>query len=181
MISSLQGEKIYLRPLNLKDANHYYKWVKDKEVILYSLGRWLIPYTKKQIQEWLQETIDDKSVLNLGIVEKETNKLIGHTGICSISKTNNSGEYFILIGDKNSWGKGYGTEVTKLVVDYGFKVLKLHRIMLTVSDVNIGAVKVYEKAGFIKEGIMRDASFRNNKYHNKIVMSILENEWKQLI
>lgn len=178
MIPPLQGEKIYLRALNLNDANDYYKWVKDKEVILYSLGRWLKPHTKKQIQEWLQETINDKSVLNLGIVEKETNKLIGHAGISSLSKTNNSGEYFILIGDRNSWGKGYGTEVTKLVVGYGFKVLKLHRIMLTVSDVNIGAVKVYEKSGFIKEGIMRDASFRNGKYHNKIVMSILDDEWK---
>lgn len=172
------GQLVYLRPLGLGDVDAYAVWVKDREVVKYSLSKWQKDYSKSQMEDWLSRTIGDESAVNFAIVEKSTDRLIGHAGICQLSKTNNSGEYFILIGDKNVWGKGYGTEVTKLVVEYGFKKLGLHRIMLTVTDLNVGAVRVYTKAGFKTEGIMRDAAYRDGKYHNKIVMGVLEFEFR---
>lgn len=172
------SDHVLLRQLAIADTDTYYAWVKDPEVVKYSLSKWLKRYTKAEIEAWLRKTLADENTLNWGIVEKTSKNLIGHAGIAGIHKGNNSGEYFILIGDRNSWNKGYGTEVTKLIVDYGFKELKLHRIMLTVSDVNIGAVKSYKKAGFVEEGVMREASMRDGKFHDKIVMAILDREWE---
>lgn len=173
----IRGELITLMPLKPEEYDYFFKWFKDKEAIRYSLGRWQKKHSRLQIKQWLEETIKDPSVVNFGIVEILTNTLIGYAGISGISKTSNSGEYFIFIGDKECWGRGYGTEVTKLVVDYGFKKLKLHRISLTVSEPNIGGLKAYTRAGFKEEGVLRDAAFRDGEYHNKIVMSILSRDW----
>ena len=168
---------INLAELKETDFEVFYRWFSDKEAIRYSLSKWQKKHSKKKIKHWLENTIKDKNTVNFGIIELSTKKLIGYAGISGISKLSNSGEYFIFIGDKNSWRKGYGTEVTRLVVNYGFRKLHLHRISLTVSEPNIGGVKAYTKAGFKKEGILRDAAFRDGEYHNKIVMSILDSEW----
>lgn len=177
-MTSLHGNLIHLTNLGISDYKCFHKWFSDKKAVHYSLSRWQKKHTPEQIKQWLIESLNDKTVANFGIVENSTNKLIGYAGISGINKSSNSGEYFIFIGDKNTWGKGYGTEVTKLVVNFGFKKLKLHRIFLTVSEPNIGGVKAYTNAGFKKEGILRDAAFRNGEYHNKIVMSVLSSEWE---
>ncbi len=167
------SEILSFRELVASDADDFFSWLTDYEVVKYSLSSFLKLKTKADVEVWLADVIADQSVLSLAVVRKESNKLIGYAGISSISKTNQSGEYYILIGDKKSWNHGYGTEVTKCIVEYGFSVMKLHRIQLTVSDHNIGAVKAYEKAGFVREGVLRDAAFRDGKFHNKIVMSVI--------
>jgi RimJ/RimL family protein N-acetyltransferase len=143
------------------------------------MGMLIFPFSKVETQEWLERTIHDKQVLSLGIVDKASDQLIGYAGITSISNINRSGEYYLFIGNKGSWGKGRGTEVTRLIVNYGFRSLNLHRIMLTVFASNIAGIKVYTKAGFKEEGVMRQANYRDGKYHDVIVMSILRPEWEQ--
>jgi RimJ/RimL family protein N-acetyltransferase len=174
----LAGEKVLLRSLELDDLNLFWGWFADREVINYSLGTWLFPWSKSETENWLQQTLRDKETLTLGVVEKATGKLIGYAGISSVSRVNHSGEYYIFLGDKGSWGKGYGTEVTQLIVHYGFASLNLHRIMLTVSALNIGGVKAYTRAGFQQEGVLREASFRDGAYHDKLVMALLRSEWE---
>lgn len=176
----INGSLVKLKPLSIKDSDLFSTWVRDREVTKYSLSKWLKKYSKNQIKEWLQSIINNKKSVNFGIVEKYSNNLIGYAGIANLNKKYKSGEYFIFIGNKSAWGKGYGTEVTKLIVEHGFKRLKLHRIQLTVSEPNIAGIKAYLKAGFKQEGIMRDAVMRDGKYHNKIIMSMLEDEWKKL-
>ncbi len=105
--------------------------------------------------------------------------MIGYAGLASLSATNQSGEYFIFIGEKVHWGKGVGTAVTKQVLALGFTVHRLNRIMLTVSESNIGGIKAYSNAGFVVEGRLRAACFRNGLFHDKIVMSVLKAEWQQ--
>lgn len=165
--------KITFRPLNIVDAELFYDWLSDYEVIRYSQSRFLKKQTKVVVKAWLSDIIRSSDGYTTGIVDTDSSKLIGYAGITNLSKQNKSGEYFILIGDKNYWSKGYGTEVTKHIIDHGFTVLGLHRIQLTVSSINVGGVKAYKRAGFKKEGILRDACFRDGKYHDKIIMSIL--------
>lgn len=88
-----------------------------------------------------------------------------------------SGEYFIFIRDKTYHGKGVGTFVTKQIVKLGFEDLGLNRIMLTAFEKNIGAIKAYTKADFKIEGVMRKAFYRDDEFNNKIIMSILKEEW----
>jgi len=174
----LAGHRGSLRSLELSDLNALWTWFADREVVRYSLSLWLFPYSRHETQTWLEKTIHDKQTLTLGIVERTSAALIGFAGIAGISLINRSGEYFILIGNKDWWSKGYGTEVTKLIVEYGFATLNLHRIALTVSDINSGGVKAYERAGFTMEGVLRQACYRDGQYHDKLIMSILHPEWQ---
>lgn len=169
---------IRLKALSRKDVFPFYNWINDDEVIKYSLSLFDKINTEKEIENWFTELIKDKKSVNLGIFLSSTNELIGYAGICDISETNKSGEYFIFIGKKEFWGKGIATEVTKKILKVGFSDYNLHRIMLTVSEPNIGGSKAYEKAGFKLEGKLREAAFRDNEFHNKIIMSILKSEWE---
>ncbi|CAB1256741.1 N-acetyltransferase GCN5 [Vibrio cholerae] len=74
-------------------------------------------------------------------------------------------------------GKGLGTEVTRLVTNYGFRELGLHRIELTAYCDNVAAIKAYEKAGYQHEGIKRESGYRNGRFMDKVQMSVLSREW----
>ncbi len=89
----------------------------------YSLSTWQFPTSRWETHQWLERTLRDKQTLTLGIVEQTTQQLIDYGGIAAISSINRSGEYYILIGERASWGKGYGTEATKLIIAHGFKAL----------------------------------------------------------
>ncbi|MBI9056184.1 MAG: GNAT family N-acetyltransferase [Labilibaculum sp.] len=166
---------ITLRPLTIENLPSFYNWIRDEEAIFYSLSIFQKMKTDQQIEDWFINTINNKKNSNHGIFVDDV--FVGYAGICGISTTNKSGEYFIFIGDKDYWGKGVGTEVTKQIVKIGFEELNLNRIMLTVSVPNKGGVKAYERAGFVLEGRFREAAFRNGQYHDKLVMSILKSEY----
>lgn len=168
---------IDLLPLSNENVQSFYKWINDEEVIKYSLSYFSRIKTIEEIDKWFIEMLNEKNSLNLGIYLKNSCELIGYAGISKISETNKSGEYFIFIGDKNYWGKGIGSDVTNKVIEIGFKNLDLNRIMLTVSEQNIGGLKAYKRAGFTIEGRLRQACLRNGAFHDKIVMSILKAEW----
>ena len=85
------------------------------------------------------------------------------------------------IGEVFARGMGYGGIATKEIMRYGFDVLRLHRIFLTVMSDNVPAIKYYEKAGFIREGVMREYYYRDDKYVDVIIMSILKWKWEELV
>ncbi len=169
-----------LKPLDPSDVKYFYQWLNDDEAIQYSLSLFQKINSEKEINNWFVNSVlikGDKT-LNLGIYLDNGNKLIGYTGLCNISKENRSGEYFIFIGDKNMWGRGIGTLITKQILKIGFKNFNLNRIYLTVSELNTAGLKAYQKAGFVFEGRLREANFRKGKFHDKIIMSVLKSEWK---
>ena len=168
---------IELKPLSKENITPFFNWLKDEEVIKYSLSAFQKFMDEGDIEKWFSTLLSNTLDLTLGIFLLSDGSLIGYAGICTISATNKSGEYFIFIGDKNHWGKGIGAKVTREVIKYGFEKLNLHRIMLTVSEPNIGGVRAYEKAGFKMEGRLRQACYRDGAYHDKIIMSMLKGEF----
>jgi RimJ/RimL family protein N-acetyltransferase len=168
---------VKLAPLQPEHVAHFYGWLRDPEVIEYSLSAFQAMRTREQIDQWFAATLQQPNCLNLGIYLAETNVLIGYAGISGISTTNHSGEYFIFIGEKAWWGKGVGTAVTQQIVTIGFATYPLNRVMLTVSELNTGGVKAYTKAGFVVEGRLRQAACRRGVFHDKLVMSVLKEEW----
>ncbi len=176
----LKGKLVNYRPLEIGDSESFVKWCRNRDAVRYSLSWFQTPKSNQDFKDWLVSINGSNKNINLGICCGNTGQLIGYAGFAGISPLNQSGEYFIFIGDSEYWGKGIGTEVTKTITDYGFNTLGLHRIFLTVSELNQGAVKAYENAGYIKEGLLRDAAFRDGKFHNKILMSVLSSEWKNV-
>jgi RimJ/RimL family protein N-acetyltransferase len=169
---------IQLKPLTEVHLEPFLNWLRDEEVIKYSLTAFQGFTSDNDIRSWYSTLLSNDKDFIRGIFLSSNDTLVGYTGICNISKVNRSGEFFIFIGDKSHWGKGIGTQVTKDILEFGFQELNLNRIMLTVSAPNNGGIRAYEKAGFKKEGIMRNACFRDGEFHDKIMMSILKDEWE---
>ncbi|ENM5935919.1 GNAT family N-acetyltransferase [Vibrio mimicus] len=167
----------YLRSLDMGDAEAFYSWSRDREVTLYSLSSYAYPQSKSDIEKWLLSINSSAKNVSFGICNKDDERLIGYAGLSSISTLNRSAEYFILIGEKDCWGKGIGTSVTQVVTDYAIRTLGLHRVQLTASILNQGAIKAYSKAGYRHEGVMRQSGFRNGEFVDKVLMSVLSTEW----
>ncbi|MGC5019555.1 GNAT family N-acetyltransferase [Micromonospora sp. DT47] len=85
-------------------------------------------------------------------------------------------ELDISLGEKVCWGRGYGTEAMRLICRYGFDKMRLHRISLWVADENAAAIRVYTKVGFVEEGRARESFRRDGRWHDMIMMGLLEGE-----
>ena len=115
-----------------------------------------------------------------GIVDKETDKLIGNCGLNAINTLHRKASFGIFIGDQNYWNKGFGTEATKLVLDYAFNILNLHNIQLEVFSFNKRAINSYQKAGFKTIGRRREAIILAGEKYDEIYMDILADEFESI-
>jgi RimJ/RimL family protein N-acetyltransferase len=172
----LIGDRIYLRPLDTEtDLDRCLRWINDPEVLA-TLGR-RQPMGRVAEKEWLQGQYKNDSHMTLAIVLKDGDRHIGNCGFNEIDYVNRNAVFGILIGEKDVWGRGYGPDAARLILQHGFEELGLHRIGLEVYSLNPRAIRAYEKAGFVREGTLRESYFRHGQFHDTIVMSILESEW----
>lgn len=104
---------IKLARMQPEESACFYPWIGDPDVIRYSLSAFQTLQTPAQIDAWFAATLQEQKSLNLGIYLQETNALIGYADLANLSAVNQSGEYFIFIGEKAYWGRGVGTAVTK--------------------------------------------------------------------
>lgn len=169
----IKGQAVTLRSLDAEDAEVFYLWSQDREVTQFSVSSYAFPQAQSEICAWLNKVNQDSKSVMFGICCIKTGKLVGYTGLVSISQINRSAEYFILIGDKHYWGKGVATNVTQLVTAYAFRDLGLHRLELTAFVDNKAAIRAYENAGYQHEGIKRQAGFRHGGFYDKVQMSVL--------
>ena len=109
------------------------------------------------------------------ICETATDRPVGSVYIRDIDKTHQKAEYGIFIGEPQARGKGYGTAAAQLMIKYCFEELQLHRLFLRVYAENIQAIRSYEKAGFVKEAHLREDVCIDGKYHDIVLMGILNN------
>jgi RimJ/RimL family protein N-acetyltransferase len=169
------GERLYLRPLEPTQDNHLYStWLNDQEIRRYFS---VFPTSDARGKERLENLYKSFGHIIFGVVRKEDNELIGLVGLKDIHQLNQSSEFYVIIGSPSAWGKGYGTEATKLMIEYGFMELNLNRIQTQDMEENIGGWRADEKAGFKYEGTIREAIFRFGKYHDVRIYSILRHEY----
>jgi len=167
------GKKCYLSPINVNDVEKFTEWLNDLELTVnFTSFDKMINVANEKI---LLEKISVEH--NYSIIEKETDELLGNCGFFDIDYLNQTAETGIFIGNKSYWNKGYGTEAITLLIDYGFKALNLHNIMIRVYEFNKRAIRSYEKIGFKRFGVRREALQRELKRHNIIHMDILSNEF----
>jgi len=169
----LIGKKCYLSPIDVNDAEKFTEWLNDMELLVHlQLYNGIISLENERV--FLTELSKDH---NYSIIDLETDELIGNCGFLEIDYVNQTAETGIFIGNKNYRNKGYGTEALSLLLDYGFKALNFHNVMLKVYEYNIPAIKCYEKIGFKPIGKRREALHRNLEKHNVIYMDILTQEF----
>ena len=133
-------------------------------------------YTVESLKKWVEYHNRNKEEVLLVIYDEDVQKLIGHVGLYKIDTYSKKAEYGILLADDNSRGKGYGTICTKTMVDFAFDVLNLHKIYAEIITDNIASQAMFKKCGFKVDGILRDDNLKDGRYHDVLIMSILENE-----
>ena len=172
------NNRIYLRALEPDDYKVTVEWRKDEDIENMVGGPKYFVSSEKE-KEWVKNCIFDNSRFVLGICLKESDKLIGTVNIQEIDWINRSCHVPILIGDKAEWSKGYATEARMLAFKFAFDERGMERVWATIMDTNMASVKMHEKCGYKQEGIQRRAVFKDGRFHDLIMMSILKEEFKE--
>jgi len=164
--SIFYGNLVCLKRLTPEDQKQVGVWDKDPEVSKY---REIFKLGDKKLRH-----------IGFGIYDQKSLKLIGDIGISLIDPKNKHAEIGMTIGDKNYWGKGYGTDLVKTILRFCFKELDLNKVYLDVWEENKRAIGCYSKCGFKKDGVLREHVFKDGRYHDKWAMSVLRKEWEEL-
>jgi RimJ/RimL family protein N-acetyltransferase len=173
----LDGTHVVLRRHVPDNLRAFERWYSDPEVARltrYQDG----PMRREEIERFFAARVVGHDSLALAIHEQETDRLIGTCAFSQLDGENGSALYHITIGEKDAWGRGYGTEATRLMLDHAFGTLGLHRVALAVFEFNQRAIRSYRSVGFVVEGRAREAIWRDGRWWDEITMSILDAEWQ---
>jgi RimJ/RimL family protein N-acetyltransferase len=177
-MTTITGHRVVLRPYRQEDAEAIYQGATDPE--LRRLTGTHATFTREQVERYIARYDHPEDRVGFIIAHPETMVALGEVVVLDIDEDNHSAGIRIGLFHVDYLNKGYGSEAMRLMVDYAFRTLNLHRLELQVYDFNPRAIRVYEKIGFRREGVLRDALFYDGVYHSAIVMSILDGEWGKL-
>jgi RimJ/RimL family protein N-acetyltransferase len=171
------GQKVRLREYRQDDVKPALNYINDADVKRLLLPGIPYPNTLQDEQKWVDSQTASRDDYNFAIETLQGGKYIGGCGINNIDWKNSVAVVGILIGDKNYWGQGYGTDAMKVLIKFIFNQMNIHKIKLHVYSFNTRAIKCYEKCGFKTEGILRKEIFRDGEYYDEHIMSILREEF----
>ena len=176
---SLTGDNVVLRrhvPANLQA---FQRWYGDPDVVRltrYQDG----PMRPDEIERFFAARAIGPESLAMAVHVRDDDRLIGTCALSQLDADNGSALFHITIGEKDVWGRGYGTEATRLMVGHAFSGLGLHRVGLTVFAFNDRAIRSYRSVGFVVEGRAREAIWREGRWWDEISMSMLDSDWSAL-
>ncbi|WP_342429645.1 GNAT family protein [Neobacillus sp. FSL H8-0543] len=176
-INLFTGKLVKLTAPRNEDLEVMANWEEDADYLRNLDTDIAYPRSIEQLEEESKRSSGSK-YFRLRTIEDDA--LIGFVVIHSIEWNNQSGLLAIGIGDRPNQNKGYGSEALQLILRYAFHELNLNRVGLDVISYNGRAIRAYEKAGFVVEGRVRSAVYRDGVYSDRINMGILKSEWEKI-
>jgi RimJ/RimL family protein N-acetyltransferase len=170
------GQNVGLRGLRREDMNDYRRWLDNPNVTHFMESGWR-PANDRDLEEIYRASTEASDTVAFAIVDKEAGGTVGCCGLYAIQWICRRADFRIISGEPSAWNKGFGSEAARLTVAYGFDKLNLETIYLGVNTENKGAIKSYENAGFVREGVRRKLIYRNGRYYDALMMSILREEY----
>jgi ribosomal-protein-alanine N-acetyltransferase len=173
----LIGERLYLRGIERKDlTGEYFQWLNDYEVTRYlESGRF--PNTVEAMEAYYRDKANSAHDAMFMIVLKEKDRPIGTIKLGSINWVHRTAEYGIMVGARDVWNQGYGTEAGRLLLDYAFRRLNLHKVFLGVTGDHEAAIRSYERLGFRQEGRLTEMVYVDGRYEDKVFMGVSREEF----
>jgi RimJ/RimL family protein N-acetyltransferase len=165
---------VALAPLTAADSPALLDWINDRDLVV--LNSPFRPVSAAQHSEWFDDIQRRADTVFLGIRIEPAGELIGTVQLHSIHPIHRSAELQIRIAKPSYRGRGYGSTAVRLALRLAFEDLNLNRLSLHVFSDNLRAIRTYEKAGFVREGLLRDAAFIGGAYVDVVVMGILRKE-----
>lgn len=178
----INGKRLYLRPPCKSDLSSFVRWFNDPEVWIF-LNR-IYPMTEIAEEKWLERLDERKNDIVLTIVIKgrtpAQDRPIGTIGIHGIDRDNGVATTGAVIGEKDCWGNGYGTEAKMILLNYAFNTLNLRKIYSRVLAINPRSRAYSEKCGYVLEATLPKAHFRNGCYVDEYILAVYANVWRAL-
>lgn len=175
----LKGERVTLRPVRRDDMEKQCEFNNDLEVELASGGDPPMPQPlERLLADFDKQAAEGGRDRGQFAIEVD-GKLIGSCGLFNFNDTFRTAELGIIIGDKEYWGKGYGREAIRLLLEYAFKYHNLRRVYLNTTSVNERGLRCYRACGFVEEGRLREHAWGNGQYVDVVYLGILRREWEQ--
>ena len=175
VILILRGKSVALGPLRRDLTTLYQRWMNDLRVTR-TLAAPSLPVSVEAETTWVDQALLGSDPI-FTIYEEATLRPIGTVGLHDIKCEHGTAEFGLLIGATDVWGRGFGTEVTSLMLSYAFDVLGLHSVQLVVYANNPGALRAYERAGFRRSGDRREALKVGRRRYDAIYMDALASEF----
>ena len=176
----IYGERLRLRAIERSDLAKFVDWLNDPDV-RFGLKLYL-PISLAQEENWFENVLNRPADEQPFVIERRQENnwvMIGNCGFHDIDWRCRSASVGIFIGEKSLWNRGFGSEAMSLLLKHGFETLNLNRIQLDVYEDNSGAIKSYEKSGFLLEGRKRQAIYKDGRFKDVLFMSVLREEWIQ--
>lgn len=169
----IEGASVRLRAVERGDLPTFVKWMNDPQVT-----EFLVldpPLSMEEEEVWYQGMLrrDDK----VFCIETKDDRLIGSIGLHHLDWKNRMTDIGIVIGEKDAWSRGFGTDAIRTLLRYLFEELNLNRVGLTADTTNARAIACYERCGFHSEGVVRSGRFKRGRYIDSVQMSILRRDW----
>jgi RimJ/RimL family protein N-acetyltransferase len=169
----IEGSLTRLRAVGRSDLPTFVRWVNDPEVTEFLLLEQ--PTSLEEEEMWYEEMLKSKD--KVFAIETKDGRLIGTLGLINLDWDNRRADIGIMIGEKECWSRGFGTDAITTLLRYMFGELNLNRVSLFTDANNKRALRCYEKCGFRKEGVLRQYRFKRGKYVDDVQMSILRDDW----
>lgn len=172
-----EGKLVKLRELKSEDIHLAYEFMNDQDVVMYLNPGIPYPMTLEKEKAWFEAQKNNNDTYSFSIETLEEGLYIGGCGINNYDWKNGTATVGIFIGNREYKSKGYGTDAMAVLLDFIFKQTNINRVQLYVYSFNERAIKSYRKNGFVEEGRLRQRIFRNGRYYDEVVMSILREEY----
>lgn len=170
----IYGEKTRLRRVEREDIPTFVRWFNDPEVREFLMM--YRPLSTAEEEKWFEGQLEDQDS-ELFAIETADGVHIGNIGLHRINWRDRKAELGIVIGEKEYWGKGYGSDAIRTLLCFAFEEMNLHRVFLRAFEDNARGIRAYEKCGFQHEGRLREAIYRKGRYYDELRMGILDHEF----
>ncbi|HAV90631.1 MAG TPA: N-acetyltransferase [Eubacterium sp.] len=165
----IENESVVLRDFDIGDICRKVKWINDSrnnEFLHYD-----IPLNVEKTKIWFKNKDNSK---RYDCVIEYNGIPVGLIGLLSVDRDNSKAEYYISMGEEKYKNKGIATIATRMILQFAFQELNLHKVYLNVDALNVVACKLYEKVGFVCEGIFHDDIIKNGQYIDRKRYAIFE-------
>jgi RimJ/RimL family protein N-acetyltransferase len=169
----LEGKLVRLRAPERGDLPVFVRWINDPEVTEFL--QFEPPMSIEDEEIWFQHMVQSKD--RTFAIETKDGRLIGNIGLMGLDLRNRKTEVGIMIGEKDMWSQGYGTDAMLILLRYLFEEMNINRVGLYADVSNHRALRSYEKCGFSREGVVRQYRFKDGRYLDSVLMSMLQQDW----
>ncbi len=177
------GDRITLRRIEREDLPHVRRWLDDPE-LRRQIGA-QAPLSEVEAEEWFEKVSNDPArAWYVIVVDKDEvaggqdERVIGEAGLLRMDPAWRTTDMTVIVGEPDARGKGYGTEAGRLLLDFAFQYMGFHRVAIGVVGFHEDALRFWERLGFRREGVQREGYLLDGEFHDFVMMSILEDEWR---